>query len=76
MAERPGDVRHELWIGGAPVRPAGDRSAILHPIADAIQAHDRELIELLFQVACYCGVPEGIAAERALAEVRAGERGA
>src|SRR5262245_28201753 len=92
MAERPGDVRHEHWIGGAPVAPAGgrylatsdpatrlpgdevaagtaadvtaavdaaaaaqpawaarpaaDRSAVLHAIADAVEAHDRELIEL------------------------------
>jgi len=37
---------------------------------------DDELNELLFQVAAYCGVPAGIAAKRALGEVRAAERGA
>jgi 4-carboxymuconolactone decarboxylase len=34
---------------------------------------DEELDELLFQVAAYCGVPAGIAAKRALLEVRARE---
>ncbi len=33
---------------------------------------DDELDELLFQIAAYCGVPAGIAAKRALLEVRAG----
>ena len=37
---------------------------------------DDELNELLFQVAAYCGVPAGIAAKRALVEVRAAEQGA
>jgi 4-carboxymuconolactone decarboxylase len=32
---------------------------------------DEELDELLFQVAAYCGVPAGVAAHRALREVRA-----
>ena len=32
---------------------------------------DDELDELLFQIAAYCGVPAGIAAKRALLEVRA-----
>jgi 4-carboxymuconolactone decarboxylase len=32
---------------------------------------DDELDELLFQVAAYCGAPAGIAAKRALLEVRA-----
>jgi 4-carboxymuconolactone decarboxylase len=32
---------------------------------------DDELDELLFQVAAYCGAPAGIAAKRALVEVRA-----
>jgi 4-carboxymuconolactone decarboxylase len=37
---------------------------------------DDELDELLFQVAAYCGAPAGIAAKRALSEVRAqGRRG-
>ena len=36
---------------------------------------DDELGELLFQVAAYCGVPAGVAAKRALLEVRAQERG-
>jgi 4-carboxymuconolactone decarboxylase len=34
---------------------------------------DTELDELLFQIAAYCGAPAGIAAKRALVEVRAGE---
>ena len=33
---------------------------------------DAELDELLFQIAAYCGVPAGVAAKRALAEVRRG----
>ena len=37
---------------------------------------DDELNELLFQVAAYCGSPAGIAAKRALVEVRAAEQGA
>lgn len=37
---------------------------------------DDELNELLLQVAAYCGAPAGIAAERALVEVRAAERDA
>ena len=32
---------------------------------------DDELDELLFQIAAYCGAPAGIAAKRALVEVRA-----
>jgi 4-carboxymuconolactone decarboxylase len=36
---------------------------------------DDELDELLFQVAAYCGVPAGIAAKRALLDVRSRERG-
>jgi 4-carboxymuconolactone decarboxylase len=32
---------------------------------------DEELDELLFQIAAYCGAPAGIAAKRALVEVRA-----
>ena len=36
---------------------------------------DEELDELLFQIAAYCGAPAGISAKRALAEVRASERG-
>jgi 4-carboxymuconolactone decarboxylase len=36
---------------------------------------DDELDELLFQIAAYCGAPAGISAKRALAEVRASERG-
>jgi 4-carboxymuconolactone decarboxylase len=35
---------------------------------------DGELDELLFQVAAYCGAPAGIAAKRALGEVRAAEQ--
>jgi 4-carboxymuconolactone decarboxylase len=35
---------------------------------------DDELNELLFQIAAYCGAPAGIAAKRALAEVREAER--
>ena len=35
---------------------------------------DEELEELLFQVAAYCGGPAGIAAKRALLEVRAQEQ--
>ncbi len=35
---------------------------------------DDELEELLFQVAAYCGGPAGIAAKRALLEVRAQEQ--
>ena len=34
---------------------------------------DDELDELLFQIAAYCGVPAGIAAKRALLQVRAEE---
>jgi 4-carboxymuconolactone decarboxylase len=34
---------------------------------------DDELNELLFQIAAYCGAPAGIAAKRALVEVRAAE---
>jgi 4-carboxymuconolactone decarboxylase len=34
---------------------------------------DAELDELLFQIAAYCGAPAGIAAKRALLEVRAQE---
>jgi 4-carboxymuconolactone decarboxylase len=33
-----------------------------------------ELDELLFQVAAYCGAPAGVAARRALQEVRAAQR--
>jgi 4-carboxymuconolactone decarboxylase len=36
---------------------------------------DEELDELLFQIAAYCGAPAGIAAKRAVAEVRLNERG-
>jgi 4-carboxymuconolactone decarboxylase len=36
---------------------------------------DEELDELLFQVAAYCGAPAGIAAKRAVVEVRAEEPG-
>jgi 4-carboxymuconolactone decarboxylase len=36
---------------------------------------DAELDELLFQVAAYCGAPAGIAAKRALQQVRAEEAG-
>lgn len=36
---------------------------------------DDELDELLFQVAAYCGAPAGIAAKRALTEVRTGRQG-
>lgn len=36
---------------------------------------DDELDELLFQVAAYCGAPAGVAAKRALVEVRAAESG-
>jgi 4-carboxymuconolactone decarboxylase len=36
---------------------------------------DDELDELLFQVAAYCGAPAGIAAKRAVVEVRAAEQG-
>jgi 4-carboxymuconolactone decarboxylase len=35
---------------------------------------DAELHELLFQIAAYCGVPAGVAANRAIAEVRPNER--
>jgi 4-carboxymuconolactone decarboxylase len=35
---------------------------------------DDELDELLFQIAAYCGAPAGIAAKRALVEVRASEQ--
>ena len=35
---------------------------------------DDELDELLFQIAAYCGAPAGIAAKRALLEVRAEEQ--
>jgi 4-carboxymuconolactone decarboxylase len=34
---------------------------------------DEEVDELLFQIAAYCGAPAGVAAKRALQEVRAGE---
>lgn len=36
---------------------------------------DDEVDELLFQVAAYCGAPAGIAAKRAVSEVRASEHG-
>lgn len=36
---------------------------------------DDELDELLFQIAAYCGAPAGIAAKRAVTEVRASEQG-
>jgi 4-carboxymuconolactone decarboxylase len=35
---------------------------------------DAEIDELLFQIAAYCGAPAGIAAKRALLEVRAEEQ--
>jgi 4-carboxymuconolactone decarboxylase len=35
---------------------------------------DDELDELLFQVAAYCGAPAGVAARRAVREVRERER--
>jgi 4-carboxymuconolactone decarboxylase len=35
---------------------------------------DDEIDELLFQIAAYCGAPAGIAAKRALVEVRRQER--
>ena len=35
---------------------------------------DEELDELLFQIAAYCGAPAGVAAKRAVTEVRAAER--
>jgi 4-carboxymuconolactone decarboxylase len=35
---------------------------------------DAEIDELLFQIAAYCGAPAGIAAKRALVEVRNEER--
>jgi 4-carboxymuconolactone decarboxylase len=34
---------------------------------------DEEVDELLFQITAYCGAPAGVAAKRALQEVRAGE---
>jgi 4-carboxymuconolactone decarboxylase len=34
---------------------------------------DEEVDELLFQIVAYCGAPAGVAAKRALQEVRAGE---
>jgi 4-carboxymuconolactone decarboxylase len=37
---------------------------------------DDELDELLFQIAAYCGAPAGVAAKRALLEVRASEQSA
>jgi 4-carboxymuconolactone decarboxylase len=37
---------------------------------------DDEVDELLFQIAAYCGVPAGIAAKRALLQVRAERDGA
>jgi 4-carboxymuconolactone decarboxylase len=37
---------------------------------------DAEIDELLFQIAAYCGAPAGIAAKRALQEVRAAEASA
>ena len=36
---------------------------------------DAELDELLFQIAAYCGGPAGLAAKRAVLEVRASEAG-
>lgn len=36
---------------------------------------DDDINELLFQIAAYCGAPAGVAAKRALAEVRANELG-
>jgi len=36
---------------------------------------DDELDELLFQIAAYCGAPAGVAAKRALLEVRSREAG-
>ena len=36
---------------------------------------DDELDELLFQIAAYCGAPAGVAAKRALLQVRAEEAG-
>jgi len=35
---------------------------------------DAELDELLFQIAAYCGAPAGVAAKRALVEVRRAEQ--
>lgn len=35
---------------------------------------DEELDELLFQITAYCGAPAGVAARRALADVRAEQR--
>jgi 4-carboxymuconolactone decarboxylase len=37
---------------------------------------DAEIDELLFQIAAYCGAPAGIAAKRAMQEVRAAEASA
>lgn len=49
----------------------------LHASAkDRAGVTDDELDELLFQIAAYCGAPAGVAAKRALQQVRAEQRGA
>jgi 4-carboxymuconolactone decarboxylase len=77
-----------VWTRGGPLSPR-DRSLLVLAMTaalgrmDEFRLHagarartgvtDAELDELLFQVAAYCGAPAGIAAKRALQEVRAQE---
>jgi len=75
-----------VWTRGGPLTPR-DRSLLVMAMTAALgrmeefRLHasstaqtgvtDEELDELLFQIAAYCGAPAGVAARRALREVRA-----
>lgn len=81
------DTAWGVWARGGALSPR-DRSLLVLAMTAALgrldefkihtAAQDRtgvtddELDELLFQVAAYCGAPAGLAAKRALLEVRAG----
>ena len=74
-----------VWTRGGPLTPR-DRSLLVMAMTAALgrmeefRLHasstaqtgvtDEELDELLFQIAAYCGAPAGVAARRALREVR------
>ena len=75
-----------VWARGGPLSPR-DRSLLVMAMTaalgrmDEFRLHassmhragvsDEELDELLFQIAAYCGVPAGVAARRAVREMRA-----
>ena len=78
-----------VWTRGGPLTPR-DRSLLVLAMTaalgrmDEFKLHararsragvtDDEVDELLFQIAAYCGAPAGVAAKRAVLEVRASER--